>query len=262
MLKAGITVGCAVAMVVAAALSVRLRGTRRSLSPLTGREPFAERLAVTAGRTGGMLAGALIAGLLTIGAGGRLMMRILAATSSDEVQGLQTAAEEVIDEVSVDGSVFLIVALGIGAGALGLALSAVLRRWLPDRSAAAGLIGVAIGAGLLVRPSGLLASSNRDFTLLSPVSLAVALCIATLLLFGTTFGVLVDRLAPRWPRPGWSPRGVASLLPFASLVLAPPLFAVAVAGVLLGAVVSGRRAPVRGGSLQPAEPAGATGAPP
>jgi len=238
MLKVGVTIGCAVAMVAAAVLAVRLRDTRRTPSPLDGTEPFGERLAVTVGRAGGMLIGAYVGSLLTIGAGGRLMMRILASTSSDDVQGRRTEADEIVGKVSVGGSVFLIVLVGIGTAVVGLALFSILRRWLPDRSPAAGLVGVAIGAGLLVRPTGLLSSANSDFRMLSPVALAVALCLATLVLFGATFGVLVDCLGPRWPRPGWSPKGVVSVLPFAVLLPLPPLFVAAVIGVLAGTVAS------------------------
>ncbi len=232
MLKAGITVGCVAAMIVAAVLAARLRHTRRTPTPLSGREPFGERLAVTVGRTGGMLLGAILAGVLTIGAGGRLMMRVLAATSPEDVQGLRTEADEIVGDVSVSGSLFLIVIVGIGAALVGLALFSLLRRWLPDRSLAAGLVGVAIGAGLLVRPVGLLNSTNNDFTLVTPVALAVVLCLATLVLFGATFGALVDHLAPRWPRPGWSTRGVVSVLPFALLLPSPPVFVAAAISVL------------------------------
>ena len=204
-------------MVMAVVLAVRLRHTRRTPSPLTGTEPFGERLAVTVGRVGGMLLGAFLAGVLTIGAGSRLMMRILAMTSSDDVQGLRTEADEIIGRVSAGGTTFLIVVAGIGSAAAGLVLFLALRRWLPDRSLIAGLVGVAIGAGLVVRPSGLIASDNSDFALVEPVALAVVLCLAIIVLFGATFGVLVDRLAPRWPRPGWSVRGVVSVLPFGLL---------------------------------------------
>ena len=236
MLRAVITLGCAVAMVAAAALAVRLRDTRRTPTPLSGSEPFGERLAITMSRTGGMLIGAYLAGVLTIGAGIRLMMRVLAATSSDDVQGLRTEADEIVGKVSVGGSLFLIVIVGIGAALAGLALFAMLRRWLPDRSLAAGLVGAAIGAGALVRPVGLLTTANSDFRLVAPAALAVALCIAAVVLFGATFGVLVDSLAPRWPRPGWSPRGVVSALPFAPLLLSPPIFLATAICVLVGTV--------------------------
>jgi len=220
-------------MVIAAVLAVRLRHTRRTPSPLTGSEAFGERLAVTVGRAGGMLLGASLAGVLTIGAGSRLMMRVLAVTSSDDVQGLSTEADEVIGRVSAGGTTFLIVVVGMGAATAGLVLFLALRRWLPDRSLIAGLVGVAIGAGLLVRPSGLISSGNGDFALVEPVALAVGLCLAMIVLFGATFGVLVDRLAPQWPRPGWSVHGVVSVLPFALLLPAPPLFIAAVIGVLV-----------------------------
>lgn len=243
MLKAGVTIGCAAAMIVAVVLAVQLRHTRRTPSPLSGGEPFSERLAVTVGRSAGMLTGAILAGVLTIGAGGRLLMRIMAATSSDDVQGRLTEAEEIVGEVSVGGSVFLIVGLGIFSAVVGLALFLLLRRWLPNRSLAAGLVGVAIGAGPLVRPSGFIASTNPDFSLLSPVVLAVAICLGMLLLFGSTFGVLVDHLAPRWPRPRWSPLGVVSVLPFGMLLPAPPLFVAVVIAVLVGTVATGLRSP-------------------
>ncbi len=236
MLRAGVTIGCAAAMVIAAVLAVRLRDTRRTPSPLTGSEPFGERLAVTVGRAGGMLLGASLAGVLTIGAGSRLMMRVLAVTSSDDVQGLRTEADEVIGRVNAGGTTFLIVVVGMGAATAGLVLFLALRRWLPDRSLIAGLVGVAIGAGLLVRPSGLIASDNTDFALVEPVALAMGLCLAMIVLFGATFGVLVDRLAPQWPRPGWSVHGVVSVLPFGLLLPAPPLFIVAMIGVLVGTV--------------------------
>ena len=207
MLKAGVTIGCAVAMVVAAVLAVRLRHTRRTPSPLSGREPFGERLAVTVSRAGGMLLGAFLAGVLTIGAGGRLMMRVLAATSSDDVQGLRTEADEIVGEVSVGGSMFLIVVVGIGAAVVGLALFSALRRWLPDRSLAAGLVGVSIGAGLLVRPAGLLSSTNSDFTLLTPVALAVAFCLATLCSSGRPSVSWSTASPPAGPDRGGVPRG-------------------------------------------------------
>lgn len=243
MLKVAVTVGCALALALAAAIVFRLRDTQRTPSPLLGDEPFRERLATTIGRTGGMLVGAYLAGVLTVGPGVRLMMRLLAVTSSDDVQGQLTEAGEVVGQVSFGGSMFLIVIVGIGASLAGLALFSVLRRWLPRRSVVAGLTGAAIGSGLLVRPVGLISSTNRDFELVAPAALAVALCLATLVLFGATFGVLVDHLAPRWPVPGWNPRGVLSLAPFAMLVPAPPFFAVTVAAVLTSTIASKLRSP-------------------
>ena len=55
------------------------------------------------------------------------MMRVLAATSSDDVQGLRTEADEIVGEVSVGGSVFLILIVGIGGAVIGLALFSAFR---------------------------------------------------------------------------------------------------------------------------------------
>lgn len=237
MLKATVTIGCVAGMVLAGWCTIRWRHTCRTPTPLTGQEPFGERLAVTVARTGGMLLGAELAGILTIGAGVRFMMRVIAVTSPADVQGLRTEADATIGVVTTDGSLFLVVTTGIGVALLGLALFTSLRRWLPDRSVVAGLVGVAIGAGMLVRRVGLLTASNRDFQIVAPRALAVALALAVLALLGATFGVLVDRFGPRWPRPGRSVRGVGSLLPFAVLLAAPPLFALTMIGVLTGTVL-------------------------
>jgi hypothetical protein len=234
MLKAVVTIGTAVAVAVALALVVGLRDQRHTPSPLSGDEPFGERVRVTLGRTSSMVAGAGLAGMLTMGAGLRLMMRVLAVTSSGAAQGARTEADEIVGEVSAGGSVFLVVVIGAGAGLVGLALFAPLRRWLPDRSVGAGLVGAAIGAGLLARPTNVLSSNNRDFELLGPVALAVVVCVALFALFGATFGVLVDRFAARWPRPGRSVARAASMLPIGILVLVPPVFAAVVLAVAIG----------------------------
>jgi hypothetical protein len=236
-LKAVVTIGSAVAVAGALALVTALRDQRRTPTPLSGGEPLAERLSVTLSRTSSMVAGAGIAGVLTVGAGLRLMMRVLAVTSPTAVQGVRTEADEIVGEVSASGTIFLIVVIGVGAGVVGLALFVPLRRWLPERSVTAGVVGAAIGAGLLARPTNLLASGNRDFEVLSPVALAVAMSVAMFALFGATFGVLVDRFAGRWPRPGRSVAGVLSLVPIAVMALAPPVHAGVLLAVGIGVAV-------------------------
>lgn len=228
MLRSGVLIGCVLGLVTALVLVVVLRGTERTPTPATRDMPVGERLAITLGRTSGMLAGAIIAAILTIGAGGRLMMRVMAITSPD-AQGMLTDAEEVVGEVTLGGTIVLVVFIGLFAAVIGLGIFALLRRWLPDRSLVAGLAGAAIGAGLLVRASGLIDQDNPDFAILSPRALAVAMAVGMIVLFGLTFGVLVDRFAPRWPRPARSVKGVASLLP---LLILLPAAAVALPAVL------------------------------
>lgn len=243
MLRVGITVGCAGALVAAAVLAVELRHTRRTPSPLSGSEPLRERLAVTVSRAGGMLIGAYLGGLLTIGAGGRLMMRVLAATSSEDVQGQLTEAEEIIGEVSVGGSVFLIFVVGMGASVCRVgALRGVAA--LASRPVAGGRLGrrchrswrgrAAIGSPQLSQ-QGLHAHLPGGPGRGAVPRHARALR-GDLRCSGRPSR---HQLAPTWVE---SPRGV-SVLPFAMLLPAPPRFVAAVIGVLAGTVAPTLRSP-------------------
>ena len=69
------------------------------------------------------LGAGLAAGLLAAGAGGRLMMRLLGATSPD-VHGLPTEAGETIGEITVGGTLAFLLARGVALGALLLVLFA------------------------------------------------------------------------------------------------------------------------------------------
>lgn len=230
-MRVGVSIGCLAMIAMAIATVAWGWRAERTRSPASRAQPFAERLAITVGRSAGMVFGALAAGVLVIGAGGRLLMRVLAVTSPD-AQGLLTDADEVVGEVSAGGTVFLVGVLGALAGMTGLGLYVGLRRWLPSRSVVAGLCGAAIGAGVLARPSGLIDPENPDFRVLTPRPLAVVIVLAMVALFGLAFGPLVDRAAASWPRPSWSLRGVAGLLPFALLLVVPPV-AIAVAVIVV-----------------------------
>jgi len=141
------------------------------------------------------LGAGLAAGLLAAGAGGRLMMRLLGATSSPDVHGLSTEAGETIGEITVGGTLAFLVFVGLPAGFLSGMLYALLAPVLPSGRAR----GVALGVVLLVlfatrieplRPDSI------DFLLLDPASLAV-LGFSALALFQ---GMLVTALAPA-PKP-------------------------------------------------------------
>ena len=141
------------------------------------------------------LGAGLAAGLLAAGAGGRLMMRLLGATSSPDVHGLSTEAGETIGEITVGGTLAFLVFVGLPAGFLSGMLYALFAPVLPSGRAR----GVALGVVLLVlfatrieplRPDSI------DFLLLDPAWLAV-LGFSALALFQ---GMLVSALAPP-PRP-------------------------------------------------------------
>ena len=140
------------------------------------------------------LGAGLAAGVLAAGAGGRLMMRLLGATSPD-VHGLTTQAGEVIGEISLGGTLAFLVFVGLPAGFLSGGLYALVAPLLPSGRAR----GVALGVLLLVlfatRIDPLQAESI-DFLLLEPAWLAV-LGFSALALFQ---GMLVAALAPP-PKP-------------------------------------------------------------
>jgi hypothetical protein len=227
-------------------LVLRFRDTQRTLpEPLPAETGNWPRLAVSAGRVTGMVTAAIVAGVLVLGWGGRLMMRLLAATSRDSVQGRITDAEAIVGEVTVDGTIGLAVFIGLFGGMVSLGLFVVLRRWLPQRSVLAGLLAAAIGAGGFARPSDLLNPDNRDFSMLSPSWLAVAMAITIIVLFGLTFAVLVDRWANTWHRPDRSWKGIAPLLPLIALIVFPPMLVLAIAGMGISAFIAPKTSGLR-----------------
>jgi hypothetical protein len=184
--------------------------------------PGSTRVARAASRVVGTVTGGVTAGVLVLGMGGRLMMRILAATSPDGVQGRITDADEVVGEVTLGGTLGLVLFAGVFGGVLGALLFGLLRAWLPERSLVAGGVAGAIGAGVAARMSGLVDPDNHDFAILEPVWLAVLLGIGLIVTFALLGAVLMDRWAASWPAPGRSVSGIAGMLPIAPLLLAPP----------------------------------------
>src|SRR4051812_33593639 len=76
------------------------------------------------------LAAGLGAGVLAAGAGGRLAMRLLAATSP-EAEGSITEAGEIVGRITVDGTLGFLVFVGLPAGFLSGVLYALVGPILP-----------------------------------------------------------------------------------------------------------------------------------
>ncbi|HVG74320.1 MAG TPA: hypothetical protein VM824_02985 [Thermoleophilaceae bacterium] len=175
------------------------------------------------------LGAGLAAGVLAAGAGGRLMMRLLGATSPD-VHGLTTEAGEIIGEITLGGTLAFLVFVGLPAGFLSGGLYALVAPLLPSGRAR----GVALGVLLLVlfatRIDPLRADSI-DFLLLEPAWLAVLGFSALALLQG----MLVAALAPP-PKPVARSRVlIAGRIALAVVVLAAlPGFIGATADILSG----------------------------
>lgn len=146
---------------------------------------------------GGCLVAGLLVGVVVAGLGSRIVMRILAA-ASPEVTGSFTEAGNRVGEITVGGTVSLLLFVGIPVGfAAGLVTFAV-RRWLPARGPWRGVVlsfVLLAGFGTTV-----LDPENIDFRLLPPAGLAVGLFGSLFLVAGLSLAPLADRLGPGVPR--------------------------------------------------------------
>jgi|Tabmets5t2r1_1033131.scaffolds.fasta_scaffold44552_2 hypothetical protein len=178
------------------------------------------------------LAAGFGAGLLAAGAGGRLMMRLLAVTAGPGAQGRITEAGQVVGRISVDGTigfvVFTALFLGLASGVLYL----LLRPWLPVGRMGGVVYGalLLVVAGTRVEP---LRRGNPDFDLVGPGWVSVAGFAALVLLHGMLVAALAGRISRSVPLLGTRPAAIAAHAP---LLLLAPLVPVAVVVALVGAL--------------------------
>ena len=149
----------------------------------------------------GGLAG-LICGIVFFGLGGRVLMRV-SALLNPEQQGQRTENGNVIGEVTLDGTLELILFAGVFGGFLAGFVWVIVREWLP----ASGWrrILLAGGAATCLGSFGMLTEENLDFRILSPPALHLAMFL--LLIGGAGVGIaiadpLLDRVLPRGRGPG------------------------------------------------------------
>ena len=107
------------------------------------------------------------AGVVAAGAGGRLVMRLLAVTAGDGAQGRITEADQVVGRISVGGTLGFVIFTALFFGTASGGAYLLLRRWLPAGRAG----GLAFG-GLLLLLAGTrvepLREGNVDFDLVGP----------------------------------------------------------------------------------------------
>jgi hypothetical protein len=180
----------------------------------------------------------IVAGVLVAGLGGRLFMRVMAATSGNGAQGKLTEAEEVVGDITFDGTLGFVIFVGIAFPLVASLMYLAVRHFLPNPVALGGAIfGVILLGGFGVTDP--MSPDNVDFDILEPLWLAVVGITALALLFGVTFAALAARF-DRAVRPlsaGW--RHAWTHLPLLVLVL-PPLVVVTALYVLLRVVLHGR----------------------
>lgn len=227
----GLMLACGVLVLIGVAAVVRWGGLTFQ-SPGEGREerPSAGQVAsrylwaVTVAVVSG-----IVSGLLVAGAGGRLAMRLLAATAGDAAQGQKTEADQIVGRITADGSIGFIIFTGLFFGLATGALYLVIRRWLPEGR----LGGLAFGLLLLVVAAPAidpLRADNPDFDIVGPGWLAVLVFSALVLVHGMLVGALAARYSHSLPLPSRQRRAVVAYLPLLLLVPMAPVVPV-LAGV-------------------------------
>lgn len=172
------------------------------------------------------------AGVLITGAGGRLAMRLLAATSGEAAQGRVTEAEEIVGRISTSGTVSFILGEALFIGLPSGLIYLLIRRWLP----AGRLGGVAYGvlllvvAGTTIEP---LRADNPDFDIVGPGWLAVIAFGAVVVAHGMLVAALAGRYSTVLPLLSRDRRSLVAHAPLLALVPVAPVAAVfAVAGAV------------------------------
>jgi hypothetical protein len=182
-------------------------------------------------------------GLLVVGLGGRLVMRLLGATSGDDAQGRITDAGEKVGEITFGGTLGFVIFAGLLIPVASSFVYLVGRRILPQRSWVAGLVfGLFLLATFGVDDP--LDPDNVDFEILTPLPLAVLIIALTALLFGTTFTALASRLDERLPAITDSAALTAKSSYLSLIMLLNPLFAFATGAYVVGrSLLRGRLRP-------------------
>jgi hypothetical protein len=157
--------------------------------------------------TRGGLAG-LVVGIVVAGFGGRLVMRI-AALIVPSANGAFTENGNRIGEISLAGSVALIIFAGLAATILLAVIWVVIAPWLPGKGVVRGLmampIAIALGAFVLI------SADNSDFVVLRHDPVVVAILLALVAVTAPAMAVVDGWLDRRLPHASAaaSPAGIA-----------------------------------------------------
>jgi hypothetical protein len=170
--------------------------------------------------------GCAIAGALVGAVGSRLVMR-LAALAAPEARGSLTENGNVIGEITLAGTIGLMLFAGVGSAIFGAGGFTVARPWLPRSTVLRGLV---LGGFFLVLADGnVVDPANADFVVLGDRLLNVAMLSSLFIAFGLVASGAVAILERRVPPSGaMSPRTWA-LTAMVSLPIVPGLIGVAFA---------------------------------
>lgn len=171
-------------------------------------------------------------GVLIAGAGGRLVMRLLAVTAGDGAQGRTTEADEIVGRITVSGTISFVAFTALFFGSATGALYLLIRRWLPSGRLGGLTYGVLllVLAGTRLEP---LRADNPDFSIVGPGWVAVVAFSALVLAHGMLVAALAGRYSLVVRLPTRQPR---SWIAYGPLVLVAPLLSAVVLLALVGAV--------------------------
>jgi hypothetical protein len=174
------------------------------------------------------------AGILAAGAGGRLVMRLLAVTAGADAQGQITEAEQIVGRITVDGTLGFVVFTGLFFGPVSGAAYLLLRRWLPAGRAGGLTFGalLLVVAGTRLEP---LRRSNPDFDLVGPGWVSVVAFAVLVVFHGMLVAALAGRLSRAVPLLAARPGAIAVHAPLLLLVLPGP--SVALMLIIIGVLV-------------------------
>ena len=145
----------------------------------------------------GLLAG-IPAGVLVGGIGSRIAMRISALAGGEGIAGRLTENGNVVGEMTRDGTLFLVIFMGLATGIVGGVLYGIIRSWLPGSSLVRGVLyGLLL---LAVLGAVTIDSGNRDFAELGPPGLNVGMFALLHILFGITTALAAAWLGRFLPR--------------------------------------------------------------
>lgn len=136
-------------------------------------------------------------GILVTGAGGRLAMRLLAATSP-EATGLITEAGEVVGDITIEGTIAYLIFGALPAAFISAVLYLFVAPWLPGGR----LAGPAFGVVLLVAIAPFidpLRSDNFDFDRLGPGWLSILVFAALAVVQGALLAAVAGRVSRSLP---------------------------------------------------------------
>jgi hypothetical protein len=185
----------------------------------------------------------LIGGLLIVGVGGRLFMRIAALLDPTSVGSLTSNGNR-IGDITAGGTVGFVVFGGLVFGAYAAVLWVVVSPWIPGRglgrALASGVVAVALASFFVIR------ADERDFGVIDPPGASVAMLIVVVAVLGAVVALADERLRRRLPT-------TDPASPWALGYLAVTLLGVLVVPIVVGAYFSRGES----GAFEPAVAVGA-----